>query len=361
MEIEEIGVVKNRFTEPKSPDHLRKFESTIEVNDEYLDGLEKIENSEYLQVLFYFDRSDDYELIAPRRHGNLRGVFASRSPHRPNSIGSTVVKLLYRKDATLRVKGLDAINNTPVIDIKPYAPPFDRSGNEEIQKNQPRAEIVRLIKTGDLEELLTRAGVLHGHYCPFLALGVMAGQYALNELGGGSGDMEDLIAILETNSCFSDGIQYSTGCTFGNNALVYRDYGKTAVTMAIREGKGIRLYYNQEDYLEENYPDRTDLFEKVVKNREGTEEDERALKQAWTEIAFDLLHKPIEELFKVERVEYPDLPDYAPIYEDKYCSHCGEKYMAPKGIGDENGSNICIPCSGEPYLQLDGSGLREIS
>ncbi|MBS3812797.1 tRNA (N6-threonylcarbamoyladenosine(37)-N6)-methyltransferase TrmO [Candidatus Bipolaricaulota bacterium] len=360
MEINEVGVVRNDVDETKKQGYFRDVESIIEVKEEFADGLQEIERSGYLQVIFYFSRSEDYDLVGPRHGGKIRGVFASRSPHRPNNLGSTVVKLLSRDGATLKVEGLDAINGTPVVDIKPYAAPFDSSSPPEEKKEDPRRKIRRLVKTGDLENLLLKAGELHGHYCPFLALGVMAGNYALNQLGEAPGDMEKLVAVLETNSCFSDGIQYSTGCTFGNNALVYRDYGKTAVTMAIRGDRGVRLYYKEDNYLKENYPERTELFDRVVKEREGTEEDERALKRAWTEIAFDLIHVPVEDIFKVEQIRTPDLPDYAPIYEDGYCDLCGEKFMAPKGVGEEDGPQLCIPCAGGPYLQLDGSGLREV-
>ncbi len=361
MEINEIGVVKNDVQETKKHSFFRDVESTIEVKEEFVDGLQEIDRSDYLQVIFFFSRSKDYNLVGPRHGGKVRGVFASRSPRRPNNLGSTVVQLLFHDGNKLRVKGLDAIDGTPVIDIKPYAAPFDSSSPPEEKKKNPRREINRLVKTGDLENLLLKAGELHGHYCPFLALGVTAGSYAVNELGETPGDMEELVAVLETNSCFSDGIQYSTGCTFGNNALVYRDYGKTAVTMAIRGDRGVRLYYKRDNYLEENYPERTELFEKVVKEREGTEEDERALKRAWAEIAFDLVHVPAEELFKIEQIRTPDLPDYAPIFEDEYCDLCGEKFMAPKGESADGESTLCIPCAGDSYLQLNGSGLREVS
>ncbi len=361
VQIEEIGVVHNELIEKGKPEDLRKFESTVKIQDEYADGLKEIERSKYLQVIFYFDRSSDYNLVGPRRGGEVRGVFASRSPHRPNNLGSTVVELLSRDGSELRVKGLDAIDGTPVVDIKPYAPPFDKPESAELDRKNPRQVINNLIESGNLEELLLKAGELHGHYCPFLALGIIAGSYAISELGGESADMEKLVSVVETNSCFSDGVQYSTGCTFGNNALVYKDYGKTAVTVAIRGESGVRLYYQRKDYLEKNYPDRTELFEKVVKERNGTEEDERALKQAWTEIAFDLIHEPVEKLFKIGTIRSPSLPQYAPIFEDEHCDLCGEKYMAPKGVETGSGSDLCIPCSGRSYLQLDGSGLKEIS
>jgi formylmethanofuran dehydrogenase subunit E len=68
--------------------------------------------------------------------------------------------------------------------------------------------------------LLKKSGELHGHFCNYLSYGIIAGVYALKKLGVSHTGMEELIAITETNNCFSDGIQMVTGCTFGNNALI---------------------------------------------------------------------------------------------------------------------------------------------
>ncbi|MBS3787178.1 tRNA (N6-threonylcarbamoyladenosine(37)-N6)-methyltransferase TrmO [Candidatus Bipolaricaulota bacterium] len=361
MELEEIGVVRNNFEETQSPDLMRDSESVLQIYPDYEDGLYEIETNDFLQVLFYLHLSDGYELVAPRRHGEDRGVFASRSPHRPSSVGATVVELIERNGNKLKVRGLDAVNGTPVIDIKPYADPFDSSSLDEDElKRNPREKVRKLTSRGDTEGLLLEAGQLHGHFCPFLSLGVVAAQFAVSELGESAPDMEEAIAIVETNSCFSDGIQYVTGCTFGNNALIYRDYGKTAFTLACRGGDGIRLYFSEENFLEEEYPEARQLFEKVVEERNGTEEEEKRLKRNWREIGFDLVTKPAKDLFDIERIDTPNLPDYAPIYEDEYCDSCGEKFMAPKGV-EKNGQCLCRNCASEGYLQLDGSGLKEIN
>ncbi|KXS43149.1 MAG: formylmethanofuran dehydrogenase subunit E region [Methanolobus sp. T82-4] len=125
MDVQCIGIVKGSFKDPTDPEKMRKANSMIVVNEEFEDGLYKIEENKYLQVVFYFDKSDGYELIAERRKGGLRGVFASRAPGRPSPIGVTAVELIDRKGRELMVKGLDALDDTPVIDIKPYVPVFD--------------------------------------------------------------------------------------------------------------------------------------------------------------------------------------------------------------------------------------------
>lgn len=125
FKIKEIGIVESKFKEPTNPEKMRKAESTIIITPEYKEGLDKIEDNEYLQILFYLDRSESYVLKGPRRFGEVRGVFASRSPKRPNPIGVTTVKLLERKENKLKIKGLDAIDQTPIIDIKPYSAMMD--------------------------------------------------------------------------------------------------------------------------------------------------------------------------------------------------------------------------------------------
>lgn len=125
IEFEPIGQVESRFEEPTDHQIMRKEESIIVINSKFEEGLEGIEDRRYLQILFYFHKSEGYQLYGPRRFGEKRGVFASRSPKRPVPIGSTVVELIKREGRRLKVKGLDAIDGTPILDIKPYTPSFD--------------------------------------------------------------------------------------------------------------------------------------------------------------------------------------------------------------------------------------------
>ncbi|SFM85591.1 SAM-dependent methyltransferase [Methanolobus profundi] len=116
-----IGYIQNEISEPGPIRDKEDLESLIVVNDEYAEGLYRIGELERLQVMFFFSLSRGFDMVQRRRYdGETVGVFASRSPNRPNGIGVTVVELLGVEGNTLRVKGLDAINNTPVLDIKPY-------------------------------------------------------------------------------------------------------------------------------------------------------------------------------------------------------------------------------------------------
>lgn len=102
--------------------------SVIVVYDEYLDGIKGIEEHKHLIIIYRFHRSHETPLLV-HPHGDISqpivGVFASRSPERPNQLGLTTVELIRRDRDRLFVKGLDALVGSPIIDIKPYSPEFD--------------------------------------------------------------------------------------------------------------------------------------------------------------------------------------------------------------------------------------------
>jgi len=225
--------------------------------------------------------------------------------------------------------------------------------------HNPRHEIEEAVAAGDLPKLLTMTGLLHGHFCPFSAIGVKASVRAVRELGISSTGMEEVIAIVETNSCFSDGVQFVTGCSFGNNALIYRDYGKTAFTLAKRNGEALRVSVKADSrFLEEREPQTFELFQKVVVKRQGTEADRRRLDELWRQASFKMLDIPDDELFEVNRVTV-DVPAYSRIFASVKCSLCGESVMEPRSrIRD--GKPVCIPCSGQEYYQLTGNGMSVI-
>lgn len=117
-----IGTVQNAFEEPASPDDIRAKESQIILNPELVEGLEGLEPGNQVMVIFNFHLSESFDLRQHPRGDSgrpTRGVFALRSPRRPNPIGVTVVELLDIEGNVLQVRGLDAINGTPVLDLKP--------------------------------------------------------------------------------------------------------------------------------------------------------------------------------------------------------------------------------------------------
>ena len=131
-----IGFVRTELSDEEIKNTLsHDLEAEIEILAEYAEGLEAIDGFSHLLVFFYLHKVTEKQRkllkARPRRlikYGlNLEdlplvGVFCLDSPHRPNPIGLSVVKLLWRKGRILRVKGLDAFDGTPVIDLKPYSP-----------------------------------------------------------------------------------------------------------------------------------------------------------------------------------------------------------------------------------------------
>lgn len=120
-----IGVVRSPFSDtsqiPKGPGAKHEDEGVLEIRPEFEAGLRDIEGFSHLFVLWIFDRVDGYDLEArPPTDDRPHGVFATRSPRRPNPIGLTVVELLGRDGRKLRVRGVDMLDGTPIVDIKPY-------------------------------------------------------------------------------------------------------------------------------------------------------------------------------------------------------------------------------------------------
>jgi len=106
---------------PKGLGAKHTAEGVLEIQPEFAAGLADIEGFSHLYVLWEFDRASGYELTAhPPSDDRPHGVFATRSPQRPNPIGLTVVELLRRDGAKLYVRGLDMLDGTPILDIKPY-------------------------------------------------------------------------------------------------------------------------------------------------------------------------------------------------------------------------------------------------
>lgn len=223
----------------------------------------------------------------------------------------------------------------------------------------PREQIEEAIAAQDLRKLLETTAMLHGHFCPFVALGVKAGVRAVTELGVRATGMEEVVAIVETNNCFSDGVQFVTGCSFGNNALIFRDFGKTAFTLARRTGEAVRVSARVDGrFLRERDPEAARLFEKVVTRHEGTDTEEARLKELWEQLSFRILEISDEELLFVRRTAI-QVPAYARIFASVTCSACGENVMEPRARLRE-GRPVCLSCSGEEHYELAGNGISTV-
>ena len=127
-----IGVVRNEVNQPQSRGYeWQQVISDIVVDKHLTQALDDLDENSHITVLFWMDQVDPTAPLPLKIHPRgmierpLRGVFATRTQYRPNPIGVTTVKLLKRNDNILRVQGLDAINGSPILDIKPYRPHHD--------------------------------------------------------------------------------------------------------------------------------------------------------------------------------------------------------------------------------------------
>jgi tRNA-Thr(GGU) m(6)t(6)A37 methyltransferase TsaA len=123
--LEPIGVVRSPYTDrsqvPRGLGARHEAEGVLEIRPELEPGLTDIEGFSHLYVLWVFDRSEGYDLlVTPPADDRPHGVFATRAPRRPSPIGLTVVRLLRRDGSRLHVRGLDMLDGTPIVDLKPY-------------------------------------------------------------------------------------------------------------------------------------------------------------------------------------------------------------------------------------------------
>jgi len=181
----------------------------------------------------------------------------------------------------------------------------------------------------------------HGHACPGLAFGFRATQLALAELGIIRSGDEELVAVVENNSCAVDAVQALAGCTFGKGNLIFKDYGKQVYTFINRKnGVAVRIAVNWEEPGEETKVQ--EAWNNYMAGDRSSEVMElvQTAKKAKME---NILAADDLDLFKVSRPEVA-VPSPAQIHKSLICQVCGEKVMAPKAQNGANGL-ICIPCS----------------
>ncbi|MDP2156500.1 MAG: FmdE family protein [Nitrospirota bacterium] len=180
----------------------------------------------------------------------------------------------------------------------------------------------------------------HGHSCPGLALGYRVSQRALKELKSRSED-EEIVAIVENNSCAVDAVQVITGCTFGKGNLIFRDYGKQVYTFLRRpSGKSIRISVIWEKPAETKEEKKYwDAYAKGDRSRKVLE-FVHSRKAAKTR---HILEAEDDELFAVIKGKSL-LPPEAEIYESISCMVCNEKVAEPKAVS-RGGLKLCVPCS----------------
>ncbi|MBS3783546.1 MAG: tRNA (N6-threonylcarbamoyladenosine(37)-N6)-methyltransferase TrmO [Anaerolineae bacterium] len=135
---EPIGIVHSPFKEPRGtpiqPPAAAGVEGTVELEPAYLDGLKDLDGFSHIILLYHFHQSKPASLrVRPFMDDEAHGVFAMRGPSRPNPIGLSVVRLERVEGNLLRVKDVDIVDGTPLLDIKPYVPQFDARDHVDVR------------------------------------------------------------------------------------------------------------------------------------------------------------------------------------------------------------------------------------
>lgn len=125
-----IGTIHTPFDDlagmPIQPSGAAQVQGTIVMDKEYEQGLSDLEGFSHIILLYHFHKSKGYNLmVKPFMDDQKRGLFSTRAPKRPNPIGLSIVRLIKIEGRRLTIEGIDVLNGTPLIDIKPYVPGFD--------------------------------------------------------------------------------------------------------------------------------------------------------------------------------------------------------------------------------------------
>jgi formylmethanofuran dehydrogenase subunit E len=183
------------------------------------------------------------------------------------------------------------------------------------------------------QEQIDHVIAFHGHHCPGLTFGMRVGEWVLHEFG--RAEDEEIVAVVETDMCSVDAIQFLTGCTFGKGNFVFLDYGKNAYSFFRRsDGKNARLM-TRGGLLK-------DLREEQNQLAKNDSEGCRRIQQKMIE---KILSTDFEEIFIISPAQIP-MPETAKIHTSIRCEQCGEMVMSTR-IETVNGKPFCIPCRKE--------------
>jgi len=188
------------------------------------------------------------------------------------------------------------------------------------------------------QEMIEQTIRFHGHSCPGLAIGMRVAEFALNEFGHAAD--EEVVAVVETDMCAVDAVQFLMGCTFGKGNLVHLDYGKNAFSFYRRsDGKGLRIVVKPELFQTED--DLVALQKKAARSELSAEEKERLETSRKGRIK-KIMESDLKNLFGVKPYEGP-VPRRARILESLACESCGERAMESR-TRRLMGKTVCIPC-----------------
>lgn len=188
-------------------------------------------------------------------------------------------------------------------------------------------------------QLIEKIISFHGHSCPGLAIGIRASELALEKIG--HHEDEDMVAVVETDMCGVDAIQYLTGCTYGKGNLIHKDYGKMAFSFYERKtGRGFRALLRPE--IQGHDGDRLGMLMKKVFGNTATEDEKRAYQKLRDDMQARYLQAEFDEMFQVADATLPP-PRPAAILQSLSCEICGELTMESR-TRRYGGKTLCLPC-----------------
>lgn len=385
MRLYPVGVVQSELKKPINPVHgedlgvaeritnaralhqkLKTLVAELVIDPDFEGILEGIEDFSHILVLYWPHllpaRSRGLRQVHPMGRKDLPrvGIFATCSPARPNPVLVSAAELLERDGNVLRVKGLDALDGSLIIDIKPYEPGYygvknptlpawlnqvhaeiendpgnDRRG-EPVPPDPPTVSAEKVLESAEFK----KCADFHGHICPGLSIGFRAAKEAMARLAEQRSEDEEIVAIVETDACSADAVQVLTGCTFGKGNFIYKDYGKMVLTLLSRHtGKGVRVAMA----ADVTGPSEEHLrLMKRVRSGEADDAQRERFRRLHRQRSCDILEMPVAALFTVTPVEMA-LPSPAAMAPSEPCQRCGEPTMGTKLelVGNQK---ICRDC-----------------
>jgi formylmethanofuran dehydrogenase subunit E len=247
--IRPIGVV---ISELKNFDQLPTYreESCLSIREDLTEGLIGLEHFSHLHIVYRQHRREEWKRRAHIPEGQemltmpligeptCKGIFTTRSPARPSGMGSCIIELLRREGNKLYVRGLDAVDGTPILDLKIYIPKYDCFPYAD-------APLHWCQKT----EMLTTSRLLHWDTMNVaLTLGLKAGQMAMHKLGVARGEANS--AVVHGGSFFGQGVEAVTGCSVMHGTMTFEEKAKSLTDWFVRlEAKGQSVEIRVKDQL----------------------------------------------------------------------------------------------------------------
>jgi len=187
--------------------------------------------------------------------------------------------------------------------------------------------------------MIDKTIAFHGHSCPGLIIGIRAAELALQRLS--QVEERDLVAVVETDMCGVDAIQFITGCTFGKGNLIHKDYGKMAFSFYDRSrNRGFRAVLRQD--ISGALGSELRSLAKKVENGTANEEEHARLKDLRGELQERYMNADLETMFIVTEPSFP-VPKPARILQSLRCEACGEMTMESR-TRRFDGKILCLPC-----------------